>query len=164
MDCLTPRWARGPHAPCRSARRRRDPPGFRLDDCSTQRNLSAKGRADAQAVGKNLRAKGVAVARLLSSPWCRCVDTARLMELGPVEIEPTFANAFVLAEQRSALTAGGKAIVTGWKGPETLLIVTHGANIQALTGSNPASGEIVAAAVIPYGAIREIGRIPVPKP
>ena len=141
-----------------------DPPGFRLDDCSTQRNLSAKGRADAQAVGKNLRAKGVAVARLLSSPWCRCVDTARLMELGPVEIEPTFANAFVLAEQRNALTAGAKAIVTGWKGPETLLIVTHGANIQALTGSNPASGEIVAAAVTPDGAIREIGRIPVPKP
>jgi phosphohistidine phosphatase SixA len=141
-----------------------DPPGFRLDDCSTQRNLSAKGRADAQAVGKNLRAKGVAVARLLSSPWCRCVDTARLMDLGPVEIEPTFANAFVLAEQRNALTAGAKAIVTGWKGPETLLVVTHGANIQALTGSNPASGEIVAAAVTPDGAIREIGRIPVPKP
>jgi hypothetical protein len=86
------------------------------------------------------------------------------MELGPVEIEPTFANAFVLAEQRSALTAGGKAIVTGWKGPETLLIVTHGANIQALTGSNPASGEIVVAAVTPDGTIREIGRIPVPEP
>jgi hypothetical protein len=75
-----------------------------------------------------------------------------------------FANAFVLAEQRNALTAGAKAIVTGWKGPETLLIVTHGANIQALTGSNPDSGEIVAAAVTPDGAIREIGRIPVPKP
>ena len=141
-----------------------DPPGFRLDDCSTQRNLSAKGRADAQAVGKNLRAKGVAVARLLSSPWCRCVDTARLMDLGPVEIEPMFANAFVLAEQRNALTAGAKAIITGWKGPETLLIVTHGANIQALTGSNPASGEIVVAAVTRDGAIREIGRIPVPAP
>jgi phosphohistidine phosphatase SixA len=140
-----------------------DPPGFRLDDCSTQRNLNAKGRADAQAVGKNLRAKGVTVARLLSSPWCRCVDTARLMDLGPAEIEPTFVNAFVLAEQRNALAAGATAIITGWKGPGTLLIVTHGANIQALTGSNPASGEIVVAAVAPDGAIREIGRIPVPK-
>ena len=86
------------------------------------------------------------------------------MDLGPVEIAPMFANAFVLAEQRNALTAGATAIVTGWKGPETLLIVTHGANIQALTGSNPASGEIVVAAVTPDGAIREIGRIPVPKP
>jgi Histidine phosphatase superfamily (branch 1) len=98
-----------------------DPPGFRLDDCSTQRNLSPKGRADAQAVGQRLRAKGVAVAKLLSSPWCRCVDTARLLDLGPVEIEPTFGNAFVLADQRSVLTAGAKAIIARWKGPGTLL-------------------------------------------
>ena len=136
-----------------------DPPGFRLDDCSTQRNLSAKGRADAQAVGKNLRAKGVAVARLLSSPWCRCVDTARLMDLGPVEIEPMFANAFVLAEQRNALTAGAKAIVTGWKGPETLLIVTHGANIQALTGHSPAGGEIVVVSVGADGSLQMVGSL-----
>jgi phosphohistidine phosphatase SixA len=141
-----------------------DPPGFRLDDCTTQRNLSARGRADAQAVGQKLRAKGVAVAKLLSSPWCRCVDTARLLDLGPVEVEPTFSNVFVLADQRRALTAGAKAIITGWTGPETLLIVTHGANIQALVGFNPASGEIVVVAAAPDGAIREIGRIPVPGP
>jgi phosphohistidine phosphatase SixA len=141
-----------------------DPPGFRLDDCSTQRNLSAKGRTDAQAVGQKLRAEGVAVAKLLSSPWCRCVDTARLLDLGPVEVEPTVSNAFVLADQRSALTAGAKAIITGWKEPETLLIVTHGANIQALAGGNPASGEIVVVAAAPDGTIREIGRIPAPGP
>jgi hypothetical protein len=98
-----------------------EPPGFRLDDCSTQRNLSPKGRADAQAVGQRLRAKGVAVAKLLNSPWCRCVDTARLLDLGPVEIEPTFGSAFVLADQRGALTAGAKAIIARWKGPGTLL-------------------------------------------
>jgi phosphohistidine phosphatase SixA len=140
-----------------------DPPGFRLNDCATQRNLSAKGRADAKAVGEKFRAEGVAVGKLLSSPWCRCVDTARLLGLGNVEIEPTFSNAFVLANQRNALTAGGKAIVTGWKGPGTLLIVTHGANIQALTGDNPASGEIVVVASGPDETLREIGRIPVPK-
>ena len=71
-----------------------DPAGFKLDDCSTQRNLSAKGRHDATAIGEKFRAAGVAVAKLLSSPWCRCVETARLMELGPFETAPTFANAF----------------------------------------------------------------------
>jgi phosphohistidine phosphatase SixA len=141
-----------------------DPPGVRLDDCSTQRNLSAKGRADAWAVGQKLRTEGVAVAMLLSSPWCRCVDTARLLDLGPVEIEPTFGNAFVMADQRSALAAGAKAIIARWKGPETLLVVTHGANIQALAGSHTVSGEIVVVAATPDGAIREIGRIPVPGP
>lgn len=138
-----------------------DPPGFRLDDCSTQRNLSAKGRADAQAVGQKIRAESVAVAKLLSSPWCRCIDTARLLDLGTVGIESAFANAFVLAEQRSALTAGAKAIIASWKGPETLLVVTHGANIQALTGFNPAPGEIVVVEAAPDGTIRERGRIPV---
>jgi phosphohistidine phosphatase SixA len=139
-----------------------DPPGFRLDDCSTQRNLSAKGRVDAEAVGRTLRANGIAVAKLLSSPWCRCVDTARLLDLGPVEIEPAFSNAFVLSDQRSALTARAKAVIASWQGRGTLLIVTHGANIQALSGVNPASGEIVVVASDSDETVREIGRIPVP--
>jgi Histidine phosphatase superfamily (branch 1) len=55
-----------------------DPPGFRLDDCATQRNLSAKGRADAARIGARLRSEGIAFEKILSSPWCRCMDTARL--------------------------------------------------------------------------------------
>jgi phosphohistidine phosphatase SixA len=140
-----------------------DPPGFRLDDCATQRNLSAEGRADARAVGARLRAERIAIGKLLSSPWCRCVDTARLMEIGAVEIAPTFSNVVVLSDQRAALTEGARAVIAGWKGPDTLLVVTHGANIQALTGGyNPASGEIVVVKADASGTIREIGRIPVP--
>jgi len=138
-----------------------DPSGFKLDDCATQRNLSAKGRADAQAVGQKLKDNGVVVAKLLSSPWCRCIDTARLLDLGPVEIAPTFANAFVLADQRGALTAGARALLASWKGPQTLLVVTHGANIQALTGSNLDLGEIVVVKAAPDGALQEQGRIPI---
>ncbi len=140
-----------------------DPPGFRLDDCASQRNLSDRGRADARAVGERLRAEGVRVTKLLSSPWCRCVDTARLLEVGIAEIEPTFSNAFVLADRRDALTRGAQAVIAGWRGPGTLLVVTHGANIQALTGYSPASGELVVVAAAPGGALRELGRIPVPR-
>ena len=63
-----------------------DPPGFKLEDCTTQRNLSEKGQANARAVGTRLKAEGIVIGRLLSSPWCRCLDTARLLEIGPVEI------------------------------------------------------------------------------
>ena len=77
-----------------------DPPGFRVDDCATQRNLSAKGRADALRIGARLRSEGIAIERILSSPWCRCMDTATLLELGPVEAEPTFGNVVVLRDQR----------------------------------------------------------------
>jgi broad specificity phosphatase PhoE len=140
-----------------------DPPGFRLDDCTTQRNLSAEGRVDAKAVGERLKAEGIAIGKLLSSPWCRCVDTARLMEVGAVEIAPTFGNVVVLSDQRATLTEGARAVIAAWQRPDTLLVVTHGANIQALTGGlNPASGEIVVVRADAGGTIREIGRIPVP--
>ena len=71
---------------------------------------------------------------MLSSPWCRCVDTASLAALGRVEIEPAFANAFVLAEQRALLRERGLAVAGRWRGPGVLLVVTHGQNILALTG------------------------------
>ena len=138
-----------------------DPPGFRLDDCATQRNLSDKGRADAKAAGERLRSSRIAIGKVLSSPWCRCVDTARLMDVGAIEIAPTFSNAFVLRDQRAALSAGARAVIGAWKGPGTLLVVTHGANIQALIGYNPASGETVVVAAEAEGVVREVGRIPV---
>jgi phosphohistidine phosphatase SixA len=141
-----------------------DPPGFRLDDCATQRNLSEDGRADAAAVGAMLWGEEIVIGKVLSSPWCRCVDTAKLMNLGAVEIAPTFSNAFVLREKREELTAGARMIIAGWRGPGNLLVVTHGANIQALTGGgNPDSGEIVVVAADADGTVREVGRIPVPK-
>jgi phosphohistidine phosphatase SixA len=52
-----------------------DPAGFRLDDCSTQRNLTDAGREDARRVGGTFRTRGIPVGRVLSSPWCRCLET-----------------------------------------------------------------------------------------
>jgi phosphohistidine phosphatase SixA len=140
-----------------------DPPGFRLDDCTTQRNLDAQGRADARAVGAKLRAERVRFARVLSSPWCRCVDTARLLDAGAVQTEATFSNVVVLADQREALSAGARRLIEGWAGPGSLLVVTHGANIRELTGIQPAEGEIVVVrgGRQSDGPLRALGRVPV---
>jgi phosphohistidine phosphatase SixA len=139
-----------------------DPPGFKLDDCATQRNLSDRGRADAAAIGVRLKSEGIAFERILSSPWCRCMDTARLLDLGPVETERTFSNVVVLSDQREALTQGARGLLAAWKGPGTLLVVTHGANIRALTGISPASGEIVVVETGADGPIQAVSRIPPP--
>jgi phosphohistidine phosphatase SixA len=120
-----------------------DPPGFRVEDCATQRNLSAKGRADAAKIGGRLQLEGIAFEKILSSPWCRCIDTAKLLNLGTVETEATFGNVVVLRDQRETLTAGARALIVKWLARGNLLVVTHGANILALTGVSPASGEIV---------------------
>ena len=136
-----------------------DPPDFKVEDCATQRNLSAKGRADARKIGARLKSEGVALNTILSSPWCRCIDTATLLELGPVKTEPTFGNVVVLRDQREALTSGARTVIDRWTGSGILLVVTHGANIQALTGIQPASGEIVVVRGGSGGGREAVGRL-----
>jgi phosphohistidine phosphatase SixA len=142
-----------------------DPPGFRLEDCATQRNLSPQGREDAKALGERFRAHGSKVDKVLSSEWCRCHDTAAFMDLGPVEIASTFNNAFTLRDRVAQLTAGARAIVAAWRGSGTLVVVTHGANLRPLTGIDPGEGGVVV--VSPDSAsvdgFRVEGRIPIGK-
>ena len=67
---------------------------FVLDDCTTQRNLDVRGREQAREIGAAIRAAGVTVHRVLTSQWCRCRDTARLLDLGPVEELPALNSFF----------------------------------------------------------------------
>jgi phosphohistidine phosphatase SixA len=120
-----------------------DPPGFRLDDCSTQRLLSEAGRDQAKAIGAALRERGVEAGRILTSAWCRCVDTAELMQLGPVEVFEPLNSFFGQGDVSDKQTDSVRKLIGGWKGPGTLLLVTHQVNVTALTGVVPASGEMV---------------------
>lgn len=139
-----------------------DPSGWKLDDCATQRNLSEAGRAQARALGARLKAERIVVAQLLASPWCRTVETATLLGAGPVRTEPTFSNAFVLSARRAQFTAGARKLIAQWRGPGTLVVVTHGDNIQALTGRSPATAELVVVASGADGSVREVGAVLTP--
>jgi len=85
-----------------------DPPGFRFDDCRTQRNLDDTGRGQARALGEAFRKHGVHVDRIVSSPVCRCMEASaewnrRLCSWWPVSyqamgrwmLEEAAANEFV---------------------------------------------------------------------
>ena len=117
-----------------------DPPGFKIDDCATQRNMDDRGRAQAKAVGEAFRQHGVRVDRILSSPWCRCLETARLMRLGAVESGwIAAASADKSPERLTAL----KQMVSEWRGPGTLVVVTHALTVQGLVGILPGQAETV---------------------
>jgi len=121
-----------------------DPPGFRLDDCATQRTLDDNGRAQARRVGERLRALGIRQARVLSSQWCRCLETARLLGLGPVEELPALNSFFGRSEEREARVAAVRRFLAGLPaGGTPVVLVTHQVTITALTGVHPASGEAV---------------------
>ena len=135
-----------------------DPPGFRLEDCSTQRNLDAAGREQARAIGARLRAEGVPVGRVLTSRWCRCRETAELLGVGPVEPFPGLDSFFAERGREREQTAAARAFADAWRGPGNAFMVTHQVNVTALTGVFPASGE----AVVATPALEVLGRLPPP--
>ena len=135
-----------------------DPPGFRLDDCATQRNLSEAGRAEARRIGAAFVRRAVPVARVLSSRWCRCVETARLA-FGRVEPWSPLDSFF---DDRSREPQQTRAVLTLIAAPFTggnLILVTHQVNITALTGIVPATGEMVVLSPEPGGKFRIVGRL-----
>jgi len=143
-----------------------DPRGWRLDDCATQRNLSDRGRRQASALGDAFRANGIAAQKVIASQWCRAVDTATLMQLGAVEQQSAFNNAYVLYERRAELTRAARDVLSRWDGRGLLVVVTHGDNIELLTGVMPAQGEIVAVrrAGGESGKLVVTGRVRTPMP
>jgi len=121
-----------------------DPAGFRLDDCTTQRKLSAQGRAQARAIGERFRANGITTAAVFSSQWCRCLDTARELALGEVVAFPGLNSFFADRGEEARHTAAVRALIgERARSPLPLVLVTHQVNITALTGVFPASGEII---------------------
>lgn len=118
-----------------------DPPGMRLDDCATQRNLDDAGRTQARRIGVMLRAAEVDVGSVLASAWCRTRETAEIAFPGRVVLEPAFNSFFANSCAGPEQTAAARAILRAWSGPGALIVSTHQVNITALTGIVPASGE-----------------------
>jgi len=139
-----------------------DPPGFRLDDCTTQRNLDDKGREQARALGEAFRAHNVTVDRIMASPVCRCRETGQLMAVGLVET--SWALIPDMGSTPTRLLAL-KKIVSSWHGPGTLVLVSHGQAIGPLTGLTVMQAETVVlkpAPESPRGG-EVVGRIAPPK-
>lgn len=119
-----------------------DPPQFQLGDCSTQRNLDERGRADARRIGEQFRAHRIPVGAALSSQWCRTLETARLAFGDKVREESAFNSLRGLSPAaRRTQTAVATSVLARWRGRGALVVVTHPANIEELAGVGAASAE-----------------------
>jgi broad specificity phosphatase PhoE len=119
-----------------------DPPGARLEDCSTQRNLDANGRAQARRVGEAFRAHGIEVGAVLSSPRCRCLDTARLA-FGRVEAWGPLQGSLDDAERRRRQVVEIRRRMAEHGSGPPLVLVTHGSVVTDLTGLSVQMGAFV---------------------
>ena len=131
-----------------------DPPGYNLQRCETQRVLNDEGLRQARRIGQWLRDQGIAQARVHSSVWCRCQQTAEQLRLGPVSIEPALASFFDQPEREGAQNQRLQAFIREAlrsKGEQPLILVTHHVNIRAFMGRDIGSGDMALARVDAQG-------------
>lgn len=149
-----------------------DPPGMRLGDCASQRNLDDQGRAQARRLGERLRQQGLRVGAVLHSPWCRTRETAQLLVGGlpasaPVPAlreEPAFGSFFAGQGDAARQTAAAREILRRWQGPGVLVVVTHQVNVTALTGLYLSTAEgLVVRVPAGEGPLQVLGRIDPPQ-
>ncbi len=139
-----------------------DPPNFRLGDCSTQRNLSEEGRQQSIRIGEAFRSRNVSVTKVLSSQWCRCLETAELMNLGKVEPFPPLNSFFgdrSTADEQTAQVQ--KFMLENQAVPGVVVMISHQVNITDLSDIFPQSGEAVLVEVKDNNKIDILGRIPI---
>ena len=131
-----------------------------LKNCTTQRNLDDAGRAQARRIGDEFRKNGIKRLAIHSSQYCRSLDTARLVNLGPVKGLPVlnqefFAKPFALREAADKT----KQFMKGLSGKQTTLLVSHVSNIQAIAGVNLTSGEMAVVTINKAGEVTVAGRL-----
>lgn len=118
-----------------------DPSNIQLEDCSTQRNLDARGREQARKTGAAFRERGIAFDKVFTSQWCRTRETANLLASGPVVDAPSLNSFFADYSTRERQTE--ETLDWLMKADGKLMLVTHQVNISALTGRGTRSGEVL---------------------
>jgi phosphohistidine phosphatase SixA len=142
-----------------------DPTGYTLKDCNTQRNLDAQGKQQAVRTGQWLQRQGIQQAMVLTSPWCRCKDTANLLGYGQPEVEPAIGSFFEASQQAADYTQRLQkrlAQLGPTKGDKALILVTHHVNILDYMGSHVGSGEMVLVQFDAQGKLISAKRYPSP--
>lgn len=139
-----------------------DPDNFKLNDCSTQRNLSDVGRQDAKDVGGWLQRREIKIFRVETSRWCRAKETAQLLGLGKVRLNKNLDSLFEEADalNHPQTAAVRKQIQNHRNRTGLLVLVGHYVNIAALTGVGVASGEGILVKANAQGEFKVFGTTP----
>ena len=137
-----------------------DPENFNVNDCHTQRNLSEEGRSQAVRIGKKLKDNLKRIPHVFSSQWCRCKETARILDLGAVTELPILNSFFENFHLKDNQTTQLKDWLSQHNNKTSIILVTHQVNITALTSVYPSSGEIVVIRMTNVGGVQVVGRIP----
>ena len=121
-----------------------DPYNFDITDCSTQRNLNDKGRAQSKIIGEFFKSNKILFDKVLTSEWCRCKDTG-IIAFGDIE---TFGalNSFYdqrFAKNKDKQIQNLKKYIKNRKSKKNLILITHYVVILEILNLGTSSGEII---------------------
>ena len=131
-----------------------EPEALGLADCTDRKPLDRHQRNLARRLGRTFELSGVHVDLLATSAWCQAIETARLLQLRPVTVEPIL-NAF--AEDDTDAADAVLDLLDGMRPSETALLITHASNIKALTGRDSHPGEVIVVRLRPGEDLRVLG-------
>ena len=120
-----------------------DPENFIKEDCSTQRNLNDKGRLQARLIGNYLRSTNLKFSQILTSEWCRCIDTAKELNLGQWTTFSGLNSFFQEYEKKDQVMNKLQKKLDSLGYSDLVLFVTHQVVVSEQTGIVPRSGEMV---------------------
>lgn len=121
-----------------------DPTNFKIGDCSTQRNLNQVGITQAVLIGKQLKENSIQFDKVYSSYWCRCYQTASLLDIGLVHKFSGLNSIFQNFVPRKETLKKLEQKLFELPSSSLVIFVTHQVNIQAITKKNVISGGMVA--------------------
>ena len=130
-------------------------------DCATQRNLNAQGRADARAIGRGMRRLGLPLGQVLSSAYCRTLETARLA-FGRATVHPALLNTIAAehdARWRKQIRDARRLLGTRPAAGKLTILVTHGVVVQETTGQSLEEGEAIVFRPLGSSRFRVVGRV-----
>ena len=121
-----------------------DPNNFNIKDCSTQRNLNKNGIKQSKKIGLFFKKNKIKIDKILSSEWCRCIDTAKYA----FENFDTFdaLNSFYdekFAANETRQINDLKKYIKNWDSDKNLVFVTHYVVISSILNTGSSSGEII---------------------
>jgi len=134
----------------------------RTGHCAGESMLTPEGKAHAARIGKAFAGHGVAPV-VVSSPMCRCRDTASLAFGGVPEMDADLREvATADPEQLARFERTAQSMIVAHRGRTPLVLVSHRPNIDRLTMELVESGDLLVARATDKGELELLGKITVP--
>jgi phosphohistidine phosphatase SixA len=127
-------------------------------NCAAEVNLSSRGVEQARRIGEAFRAHGIAVGEVLSSPYCRCVDTGQIAFGRATPVQYLVPPGVVSDTQAKLNDERTLQEILKYRDSSNLVMITHDLNIANVVLEPPVMGEFFV--VQPNGAdVDVIGKI-----